>query len=176
MRGLEIGREANSQLIVGQNFTSQIEVCEADQLTGPMLGLGPQGLLRNSSGPVFNMNGINLEVMLTPGNTEDNVNSLMTMLDFARMGVASVDCGLIVPVSDEAENSGNNNTQSADIMDQRRLEFSGPFVIQAVGVGAYSREGGVFVTDILISGHEGITGICLIQKEMHLTLAAQALW
>ncbi|GAB2270373.1 hypothetical protein Dimus_005276 [Dionaea muscipula] len=65
------------------------------------------------------------KVALTLGSMEENVNDTVIRSDAVRKDLARVDCSPIVSVSGEPGITGSHCIQSAEIIDQRRLEIAG---------------------------------------------------
>ncbi|GAB2276503.1 hypothetical protein Dimus_011225, partial [Dionaea muscipula] len=75
-------------------------------------GPGPQRLLTDYSAPVFNVNGINLEVVLGSGDKEEGFNNLMLKHDNGRKELNRVDCCPIIPFEELPGNHGNGGMES----------------------------------------------------------------
>ncbi|GAB2271170.1 hypothetical protein Dimus_006014, partial [Dionaea muscipula] len=91
MRGLGGDGDVNSHMNEDEEFNNQLALCGAEQVSGYNLGPESQRILRYLYGPVFNIDGINLEVVLGSGDKEERFNNSSIRLGSVRKDLDTVD-------------------------------------------------------------------------------------
>ncbi|GAB2272481.1 hypothetical protein Dimus_007305 [Dionaea muscipula] len=125
MRGLREDGDVNNQMMVDKDVNSQLALCGTEQVSGHIFGPDSQRILRYLSGPVFNVEGINLEVVLGSGDKEKCFNNSLIRAGTTRKDLDTVERVSSASVREQPDNYDNQPIQSLGLTDQRRSAVAG---------------------------------------------------